>query len=634
MEISWSGVSKRFVNDWEVRTYSPNGVLLNVVSGIDYPIYPLSGDRYLVREPTGLRTFSMDGTQLSYAPFQISGIIYDVNELQNGNLILTTSDFVTVTGKVCRSILVISPTGDVIEDFPTDQLIWSTSPGAQYGGPFRYGFQPDGKILISSVMFRIEQGSCRRGTIRLLPDGTVDPSFRPVTGFNGPVACAAILDDGRILLGGGFTSYFGYATQGIVRINDDGSYDPSFQTGSGFNGRVEDILVQPDGSVIVAHGGSHYNGTETSEVTKLSDSGTLVASFDAFGEIVTRVTCLAFDAAGRIMAGNAAGYIARFFENGNLDTSFPVGDLNGRPTVINPLASGNYIVGGSYFDSYNSIDNGVPNNIMCLSPTGGIVPWSTTSFNLVGDFYGTGEVVWDIEPLQSGDYFVCGVFSTFYLPYVQYGLMKLGPTGLRLTFNHGIPVNEWGSQIEVLSDGQLLLSGSFETYDDVPRKHLVRISSTGELDEAFDAGTGFYHPQTTGSFFYKSISVLEQDAQGRYLVAGTFTQYNGIGRNRILRLQGNALSTELRSASPVHHARFVATVNGNHLSLTGLEIEGVLTYLVVDALGRTVVRPTVTSVHGGRGSIDLPHLNAGAYILDVRSNDGSRQSTHFVLGDH
>src|SRR5690606_26248754 len=68
--------------------------------------------------------------------------------------------------------------------------------------------------------------------------GSLDLSFDVGAGMNvndGITYCSELQSDGKILLGGNFTSYNGHARDKIVRLNADGTIDSSFSTGSGFS---------------------------------------------------------------------------------------------------------------------------------------------------------------------------------------------------------------------------------------------------------------------------------------------------------------------------------------------------------------------------------------------------------------
>ncbi|HAV64998.1 MAG TPA: hypothetical protein DCY13_21830, partial [Verrucomicrobiales bacterium] len=58
--------------------------------------------------------------------------------------------------------------------------------------------------------------------------GDVDLSFDAGSGVNGPVTTFVQQPDGRMIIGGSFTTVRGLARRGIARLNADGSGDSSF----------------------------------------------------------------------------------------------------------------------------------------------------------------------------------------------------------------------------------------------------------------------------------------------------------------------------------------------------------------------------------------------------------------------
>lgn len=135
--------------------------------------------------------------------------------------------------------------------------------------------QNDGKIIIGGG-FTSFSGMVRNGIARLNADGTLDSSFDPGTGFNNPVSTIAIQNDDKILIGGGF---FGSGINGIARLNTDGSLDSSFNIGTGFSGYVNSIALQNDGKMIVGGSISSFNGTSIGNIVRLDADGSIDGLF-------------------------------------------------------------------------------------------------------------------------------------------------------------------------------------------------------------------------------------------------------------------------------------------------------------------------------------------------------------------
>ena len=118
--------------------------------------------------------------------------------------------------------------------------------------------QSDGRILIGGSFTTVDDAN-RNDIARLLNNGTLDTSFNPGPGANGPVnALVETFINGvrRIYVGGNFTSMAGVASSGIARVDADtndninvGSVDPTFALGSGLDGQVYSIAVYPTNSI-------------------------------------------------------------------------------------------------------------------------------------------------------------------------------------------------------------------------------------------------------------------------------------------------------------------------------------------------------------------------------------------------
>ncbi|MFM8363476.1 MAG: delta-60 repeat domain-containing protein, partial [Haliscomenobacter sp.] len=97
---------------------------------------------------------------------------------------------------------------------------------------------------------------------------TIDATFNPGDlgfgqgdGANSSVSTLAVQSDGKILIGGSFSSYNGTARNRVARLNADGSLDTGFNPGTGANNTVSTFAVQSDGKILIGGSFSSYNGT-------------------------------------------------------------------------------------------------------------------------------------------------------------------------------------------------------------------------------------------------------------------------------------------------------------------------------------------------------------------------------------
>lgn len=139
--------------------------------------------------------------------------------------------------------------------------------------------QPDGKIVIGGN-FTNYISTARNRIARLNPDGTIDLSFNPGTGATTSVLTTALQPDGKIIIGGGFLSYNGNTRNRIARLNPDGSLDISFNPGTGASANVNVSYLQTDGKIIIGGAFTSYNGTVLFRLTRLNSDSTLDIDFN------------------------------------------------------------------------------------------------------------------------------------------------------------------------------------------------------------------------------------------------------------------------------------------------------------------------------------------------------------------
>jgi uncharacterized delta-60 repeat protein len=203
--------------------------------------------------------------------------------------------------------------------------------------------QNDGKILVGGLFTTYTGGTYNR-IIRLNSDASVDTTFSAGTGFSiitGNFGPSDILVDSnsKILVVGQFTGYNGSSVGYIVRLNSDGSVDNTFSAGTGFNSfTYGGINETSDGKYIVAGDFTSYNGTSRQRLARLNSDGTLDTGFTP-SSIANFVMGITLDSQDRIylygafnqVSGVTVNGIARFTSGGTYDNTFVVG------TGLNPV---------------------------------------------------------------------------------------------------------------------------------------------------------------------------------------------------------------------------------------------------------------------------------------------------------
>jgi len=385
--------------------------------------------------------------------------------------------------------------------------------------------QPDGKIILGGEFITFNE-TPRNYITRLNVDGSLDAGFNVETGASNEVRTIAIQPDGKIIIGGWFTSFNGTAINRIARLNADGSLDTSFNVGMGANAPVRTIAIQPDGKIIIGGSFSTYNGTLRYRIARLNPDGSLDASFNMGTQVSSNeVLTTAIQPDGKIIIGGSftsyngtpVNRIARLNENGSLDTGFNVGTGTNNSVFTCAIQSDGKIIIGGFFTTYNGTSI---NRLARLNADGSL----DTSFNL-----GTGANSTVLTTaIQPDSKIIIGGNFTNYNGTSKNYLARLNPDGsLDASFNPG--TGAVSLRIAAIQpDGKIIIGGLFTSYNGTAINRIARLNSDGSLDTNFNVGMGANN----------SVQTTAIQPDGKIIIGGEFTSYNGTGRNRIARING------------------------------------------------------------------------------------------------
>ena len=122
--------------------------------------------------------------------------------------------------------------------------------------------QPDGKILIGGDFTTLSPNGgaavTRNHIARLNPDGTLDTAFNP--NANSSVYSIAVQADGKILVGGVFTDIGGQTRNRIARLDATTGLADSFNPNA--NSNVHSIAVQADGKILAGGAFNEHRRTD------------------------------------------------------------------------------------------------------------------------------------------------------------------------------------------------------------------------------------------------------------------------------------------------------------------------------------------------------------------------------------
>jgi hypothetical protein len=114
--------------------------------------------------------------------------------------------------------------------------------------------------------------------IKLNNDGSIDASFDIGTGFNNSVYYIHTLNNLNILVTGAFTLYKTIPNNRIIELTYNGS-TASTTYGSGFNSSVRKSVVELSGNYLIGGDFTTYNSSNTNYITRLNSNGTISTNY-------------------------------------------------------------------------------------------------------------------------------------------------------------------------------------------------------------------------------------------------------------------------------------------------------------------------------------------------------------------
>jgi len=492
----------------------------------------------------------------------------DVGEVNVAHVTILFEDLVTISSTTVTDGQ--QPAGAVDRSWNIDNDIsvlppGDDNPGLQYPGTdsgsvgqvYAVAEETNGEAVIAGS-FITYNGDTYSRIVETLPDGEPDAAFLayPNTGANSYITALAVQPDGRIVIGGNFTSFNGASRYHIARLNPDGTVDTNFNPGLGVRGSgaiVWSLSLEPNGQIIIGGNFTSYNTNNILNVARLNPDGSLDTSFNP-GSMDGTVNAVAVDAAGRVLMGGNfnsvwnvnSGGIARLNVDGSLDTTFMpgVGTYNKSTGVADPVdavvvqPNGQILIGGS-FSAYQLLTY---NGILRLNPDGSI----DTTFQP-----GTG------------------------------------------TYNPVTGIADTVQAITLQPDGNILIGGNFQTFNQTRRIGIARLFNYGSVDTSF-MDTAYNEFAGIPNYYYNenavnpalipsgntrnSVDSIALEAAGNVIIGGIFNLVGGgftrddiHYRSNVARLIGGAtpgpgnieFSYSSYSATKTAGSKFITLVRTN-----------------------------------------------------------------------
>ncbi len=433
--------------------------------------------------------------------------------------------------------------------------------------------EPDGSIVVAGGAGNPPYGVPTEFAVaRFHSDGTLDASFGTggevvsnlgdTTSTDTEVANAVLLQpDGKIVLGGGqFLNYDSQSNFALLRLNSDGTPDPSFGNdgvvstvvpNNSFIDSLSGLALQPDGKIVAVGTNfnpsnfneaglilAHYNGTDGSLDTSFGQGGLIDPSNPTGGEIAYAVSLQPHS--GKIVV---AGYtydpndyyntgsveLTRYNTDGSIDPSFGasgkvITNFSGLrdqvATAVATLPGGGIVVAGTTSATINgstpltpdigvaeynpdgTLNTAFGNDGRVITSSGGAFEVQITAVAVQPD----GKIVvagW-IAPSVFNDEFLLLRYNTDGSPDTSFG--QGGE--VEISFGDG---GDFGNGVAIQPDGKIVAvgSGNAANFD------VVRLNPNGSLDTSFGTAGEVVTPMNGGA----SSVVIQPD--GKIVVGGT-----------------------------------------------------------------------------------------------------------------
>ncbi len=370
--------------------------------------------------------------------------------------------------------------------------------------------------------------------------------------ISGPVNATAVDSNGRILVGGNFSTAGGIARGNLARFNADGTLDATFGNPA-IDGPVNAIVIDRNGKIIVA------------------------GSFENVG------------------AQNRPG-VARLNDNGQVDTSFAP-TLNSSSFGLAIDSSDRILVAGQFTGTFGGDSRG----LMRLDAATGARDTTLANPNIEVDFVSSpvikasGVAVDSLGNIVVGGNFISVDASP--TPITRNRIVRFSSTG---ALDTGFNPNLNGSVFAVAIDGndKIVIGGDFTGIGSGPvfRHRLARLNSDGSAD------TSFLDPQISGG----GVSALKIDASGRIVIGGVFTSAGGQSYARLARFSADGV-VDQTFVPPAFTAGQTPQVNAISIDSSGRVIIGGIFATVAGQdryhAARLTETFTLSVVKAGSGSV-------------------------------
>lgn len=380
------------------------------------------------------------------------------------------------------------------------------------------------KIIVGGL-FRNIADTPREYLGRLNANGSLDTTFNSPLFITESVGTIVVTPNGRIYLGGGMQ--LGPQGTGFARLNDNGSFDPTFtgDVGSGVNHAVR-----------LANGDFLIGGVIAGGMKRVNDNGNEITSFAISGVILNQVYDFVVQGDGRIIVGASmfngppnSATLARLSPNGAIEAAYQPNIPNGNVVALAIQSNDKIIAGGNF----TSVRGQTRNSLVRLNTDASLDLFpEDISLGIATSGAGVRAII--TQP--DGKILVAMRQLTSAGGLTRNYLVRINTDGrIDTTFNDPAISNLGSYGVVSLAvqphDGKILIGGDFQLVGGNPRRMIARLHPNGSLDTSFSA--------TVAGSSISHVTTITVQTDRKIMIGGVFETVDGQARRGMARLNEN-----------------------------------------------------------------------------------------------
>jgi uncharacterized delta-60 repeat protein len=334
---------------------------------------------------------------------------------------------------------------------------------------------------------------CSFSIVKAQP-GSIDWSFDMDFNFanSDQLNSIAIQEDGRIIVGGKFTIplFFRDSPQNILRLEKNGGFDTTFKIGTGFDDKVNFILIQPDEKILVGGDFKSFNGAKCQSIIRLNKDGSIDTSFNP--PVIDKfVAKIALQSNSKIIIGGQH-LLIRLNQDGSIDSNFKFINNNIYLYFIAGICQqtdGKIIIGGYFPPNSDLYTRRV---LFRINEDGSLDNFDPgKNIELIGAV--RSMLIQKDGKILIGRYVISSKKNVKITNIVRFNADGSWDSTFNLAtgFEKSIGSYKYVNSVLVQKNGKIIIGGFFDKYSEKINRNIVRLNINAGFDSSFETGTGF-----------------------------------------------------------------------------------------------------------------------------------------------